>query len=604
MQKLIDALMVTGLPRHVMLMVGDRDGRILYVSPRLCEVLGYSAEELTGQGFRSLKSGLHDDAFYAGMWSAVASGEEWHHEIANRCKDGSTVWLEMTLFALDGAEQRYLGVCSNVTERKRAEQAHRQVEDLLAQTLQGDPVPTFVIDATHRVTHWNRALEALTGVRAADVANSGQAARIFYGEVRPVMADMIVDGSIERLEAFYGTTLRRSPVVTDAYEAEGYFPDIGGGGRWLAFTAAPLRDAAGRIIGAIETLQDVTERKQAEAALKHAYDELEMLVQQRTGELARAKAALEADMQERERSERELLRRNAELTELNTRLGEAQEQLAQSERLASIGQLAAGVAHEINNPIGYVQSNLGTLGSYLDDLFQLMSSYELALAEMPRDNPQLIAAMQLKQEKDFDFLREDVPSLMAESHEGITRVRKIVADLKDFSRVDNSQEWQWANLHQGLESTLNIVNNEIKYKADVVKQFGDLPDIECLPSQLNQVFMNLMVNAAHAIPVNTRGTITLRTGMGEGGDTVWVEVADTGCGIEADHLKRIFDPFFTTKPVGKGTGLGLSLSYGIVQKHGGQIMVSSEPGKGSRFRVSLPVSQTHGEEHDRTEGLQ
>ncbi|MDX9700515.1 MAG: PAS domain S-box protein [Rhodocyclaceae bacterium] len=604
MQKLIDALMVTGLPRHVMLMVGDRDGRILYVSPRLCEVLGYSAEELTGQGFRSLKSGLHDDAFYAGMWSAVARGEEWHHEIANRCKDGSTVWLEMTLFALDGAEQRYLGVCSNVTERKRAEQAHRQVEDLLAQTLQGDPVPTFVIDATHRVTHWNRALEALTGVRAADVANSGQAARIFYGEVRPVMADMIVDGSIERLEAFYGTTLRRSPVVTDAYEAEGYFPDIGGGGRWLAFTAAPLRDAAGRIIGAIETLQDVTERKQAEAALKHAYDELEMLVQQRTGELARAKAALEADMQERERSERELLRRNAELTELNTRLGEAQEQLAQSERLASIGQLAAGVAHEINNPIGYVQSNLGTLGSYLDDLFQLMSSYELALAEMPRDNPQLIAAMQLKQEKDFDFLREDVPSLMAESHEGITRVRKIVADLKDFSRVDNSQEWQWANLHQGLESTLNIVNNEIKYKADVVKQFGDLPDIECLPSQLNQVFMNLMVNAAHAIPVNTRGTITLRTGMGEGGDTVWVEVADTGCGIEADHLKRIFDPFFTTKPVGKGTGLGLSLSYGIVQKHGGQIMVSSEPGKGSRFRVSLPVSQTHGEEHDRTEGLQ
>ncbi len=603
MQKLIDALMVTGLPRHVMLMVGDRDGRILYVSPRLCEVLGYSDEELTGQGFRSLKSGLHDDAFYAGMWSAVASGEEWHHEIANRCKDGSTVWLEMTLFALDGAEQRYLGVCSDVTERKRAEQAHRQVEDLLAQTLQGDPVPTFVIDASHRVTHWNRALEALTGVRAAEVANSGQAARIFYGEVRPVMADMIVDGCIERLEDFYGKTLRRSPVVPDAYEAEGYFPDIGGGGRWLAFTAAPLRDAAGRIIGAIETLQDVTERKQAEAALKHAYDELEMLVQQRTGELARAKAALEADMQERERSERELLRRNAELTELNTRLGEAQEQLAQSERLASIGQLAAGVAHEINNPIGYVQSNLGTLGSYLDDLFQLMSSYELALTEMPRDNPQLIAAMQLKQEKDFDFLREDVPSLMAESHEGITRVRKIVADLKDFSRVDNSQEWQWANLHQGLESTLNIVNNEIKYKADVVKQFGDLPDIECLPSQLNQVFMNLMVNAAHAIPVNTRGTITLRTGMGEGGDTVWVEVADTGCGIEADHLKRIFDPFFTTKPVGKGTGLGLSLSYGIVQKHGGQIMVSSEPGKGSRFRVSLPVSQTHGE-HDRTEGLQ
>ena len=192
----------------------------------------------------------------------------------------------------------------------------------------------------------------------------------------------------------------------------------------------------------------------------------------------------------------------------------------------------------------------------------------------------------LREKVELDFLKEDIPSLMNESKDGITRVRNIVQNLKDFSRVDTSQEWVLADLHHGITSTLNIVNNEIKYKADVVKLFGEIPDIECLPSELNQVFMNLLVNAAHAIHAE-RGTITIRTGT-EGG-MVWVEVEDNGGGIAKENLGRIFDPFFTTKPVGKGTGLGLSLSYGIVKKHLGQIDVSSEIGVGTRFRVTLPV---------------
>ena len=192
----------------------------------------------------------------------------------------------------------------------------------------------------------------------------------------------------------------------------------------------------------------------------------------------------------------------------------------------------------------------------------------------------------IKQEVDIGFLREDIRDLLDESGEGVSRVKKIVQDLKDFSRQDVA-EWQLADLHKGLESTLNIVHNELKYKAEVVREFGELPDVECVPSQLNQVFMNLLVNAAHAI--DQRGTITLRTG--QEGEQVWVEVEDTGKGIAPEHLKRIFEPFFTTKPVGKGTGLGLSLSYGIVQKHGGRIEVDSVAGKGTRFRVWLPVRQ-------------
>jgi signal transduction histidine kinase len=187
-------------------------------------------------------------------------------------------------------------------------------------------------------------------------------------------------------------------------------------------------------------------------------------------------------------------------------------------------------------------------------------------------------------------LRKDIPLLMTESKEGISRVRKIVQDLKDFSHVNDSQEWKLADLHQGLNLTLNVVNNEIKYKAEVVKEYGTLPEIECLPSEINQVFLNLLVNAAHAITDAERGIITLRSGCDD--RWVWIEVADTGSGIAPEHMKKIFDPFFTTKPIGKGTGLGLSLSYGILQKHHGRIEVQSEVGKGTTFRLWLPIRQS------------
>jgi signal transduction histidine kinase len=262
-----------------------------------------------------------------------------------------------------------------------------------------------------------------------------------------------------------------------------------------------------------------------------------------------------------------------------------QEQIVQSEKLASIGQLAAGVAHEINNPIGFVFSNFGSLEDYLARLFRMLAAYrqeEEALA----GTPAALRLARLRDEIELDYLREDIPALMSESKDGIRRVRKIVQDLKDFSHVDTRQEWETVNLHAGLDSTLNIVGNEIKYKADVIRDYGALPDVECLPNELNQVFMNLLVNAAHALG-DGRGTITVRTRQVT--TEAWVEVADSGSGIAPADLKRIFDPFFTTKPVGKGTGLGLSLSYGIIKKHGGRIEVNSELGVGTTFRVCVPL---------------
>ena len=187
---------------------------------------------------------------------------------------------------------------------------------------------------------------------------------------------------------------------------------------------------------------------------------------------------------------------------------------------------------------------------------------------------------------EYDYLKQDVLDLLAESREGVERVRQIVADMKGLAHAGSSR-WQWADLHEGLDSTLNIIWNELKYKCTVVKHYDPtLPQVYCIASQLNQVFMNLLVNAAHAITAE-RGTITISTGVD--GPNVWVEVADTGAGIAQENLKRIFDPFFTTKPVGKGTGLGLSLSYGIVQKHSGRMEVHSELGVGTRFRITLPI---------------
>jgi two-component system, NtrC family, sensor kinase len=282
----------------------------------------------------------------------------------------------------------------------------------------------------------------------------------------------------------------------------------------------------------------------------------------------------------------DLVRMTNEAKEMNKRLEDAQAQLLQSEKLASIGQLAAGVAHEINNPIGYVNSNIGSMERYLADLFTLVDTYGAAEMALPEAERTKLDAK--KAEIDLEFLREDISALLREAREGIVRVRKIVQDLKDFSRAGAEDEWQWASAVAGLESTLSIVQNEIKYKAQIVRELTPLPDIECIPSQLNQVFLNLLVNAAHAI--ETKGTVTVRSGRDDG--EVWLEIEDTGKGIAPEHMGRIFDPFFTTKPVGKGTGLGLSISYGIVKKHNGRIDVQSEVGKGTRFRVTLPIQRS------------
>jgi signal transduction histidine kinase len=231
-------------------------------------------------------------------------------------------------------------------------------------------------------------------------------------------------------------------------------------------------------------------------------------------------------------------------------------------------------------------SNMNSIAAYVRDLLRVVECYERCAEAglwTPAQQALLDAA---RRSADLDYIRADAANVLAESNDGLQRVKKIVQDLRDYSRAGDT-EWALADLHAGLDSTLNIVANEIKYKATVVKSYGALPPIECVPHELNQVFLNMLVNAAQAI--EGRGTITLRSGSDA--NEAWITVADTGSGIAPEHLGRIFDPFFTTKPVGQGTGLGLSLSYNIVRKHGGRIEVDSERGVGTTFRIVLPLRQ-------------
>ncbi len=289
------------------------------------------------------------------------------------------------------------------------------------------------------------------------------------------------------------------------------------------------------------------------------------------------------------RREREQLAQSlAHQRELNRKLEDAQNQLLQSEKMASLGQLAAGVAHELNNPIGFVRSNVTTLEGYLTGIFEILRAYDdKAAAALPAPDAAELAA--LKKQKDFDFVHEDIFQLLSESKDGLTRVQDIVQNLKDFSRVGGAG-WGWADLHACIDSTLNIIWNEIKYKCTVVKNYDPaLPQVYCIASQLNQVFMNLLVNAAHAIP--EKGEIVITTEHDATG-TVRIHVSDNGVRIPEENFAHLFEPFSTTQPIGKGTGLGLSIAYGIIGKHHGTIDVASTVGKGTTFTVTLPVENT------------
>lgn len=294
--------------------------------------------------------------------------------------------------------------------------------------------------------------------------------------------------------------------------------------------------------------------------------------------------------------ERSLELSSKELSEVIERLQETQMELIQREKMAGIGQLAAGIAHEINNPLGYIISNLSTLNKYVDKYLKLITIYK-DIIRLPRDMKleeytEIIDKMYtFEKQSKIDYINSDVKELIEETTEGLNRIVKIVKGLRDFSRVDFKEDFTDYNLNQGIESTLLIANNSIKYNAEVKLEFSTLPDIQVLGGEINQVILNLLINAAHAVRDSGKKGF-IRVATYKNGDNVVLEIEDSGTGILPENLIKIFDPFFTTKKIGEGTGLGLSIAYDIiVNKHKGEIEVKSEFGKGTTFIINIPINQ-------------
>jgi len=533
----------------IMLIVEPKELQILLANRSASQKLGYAAEALCKMTITDIESSLQD-IFY---WEDVRNGQLQdieRQEGLYQCADSSLLSVIKSVRVVAHQEDSLLVILArDVSQERRVEEALERTLSQLRATLEATGNGVLVIDWQGQIVSMNRQFSTMWQLPEAMLLNRDDA-----GIIASLTAQVLAP---EKLRM-------RLQTIVDHQETEDILEL--GDGRIFECKSHP-QYLGTSIVGRVFGFSDVTTRMQAELALRESRDRLEAGVRERTAELQAANASLQAEKLHQQ--------------ELIKKLEEAQNQLLQSEKMASMGQLAAGVAHEINNPIGFVNSNLGSLKRYVENLLRLLDTYEKL--EPAIDENQRRELLLLKKEIDTSYLRQDINDLLAESLDGMQRVKRIVQDLKDFSHVDRGER-ELADLEKGLESTLNVVWNELKYKTKLIKEYAHPPAIECLPSQLNQVFMNLLINAAHSI--EKTGEITLRTNFDD--EHVWVEVEDTGSGIPAENLGRIFEPFFTTKPVGKGTGLGLSLSYGIVKKHHGKIEVTSEVGKGTKFKVILP----------------
>ncbi len=340
-------------------------------------------------------------------------------------------------------------------------------------------------------------------------------------------------------------------------------PQLQADGRqaWLETNKIPLRDAQGKVIGIMGSFQDVTAKYEAELALKRLNEELEQRVEARTAELQRTLEQLQ----------------------------QVQMQMVQAEKMSSLGQLVAGIAHEINNPINFIQGNLQHVQTYAKTLMQAARS-----AKHPADH--LLQPPEAT--IDLDFVQSDLPKILHSMQTGTDRVKEIVLSLRNFSRLDESA-FKTAKLHEGLNSTLLILSHRCVVNHDrraisIIKDYGELPPIECYPGNLNQVFLNLITNAIDSLDTSShpmpRITIQTRT-IDE--QQVSIRISNNGDPIPADIQSRLFDPFFTTKPIGKGTGMGLSITYQIItSQHHGQIDYHDDPTLGTTFTIALPIRQT------------
>ncbi|MDC0832149.1 diguanylate cyclase/phosphodiesterase (GGDEF & EAL domains) with PAS/PAC sensor(s) [Geitlerinema sp. FC II] len=443
----------------------------------------------------------------------------------------------------------------------------------------------YMLDKQGRVISWNAGAERINGWRAEEII--GESLEIFFPESSRDRHDP------NKILAWAATAGR--------FEFENWRLRKDGSQFWAHVAVSALRDEDGQLLGYATITRDITTKKEQEEALQQAYDNLEQRIEDRMAELSEANARLREEIyirrgtEEALRQSRERLQQQAsELAKTLRELQTTQAQLIQTEKMSGLGQLVAGVAHEINNPVGFIHGNLEHLRLYANDLVRLLGLYQ---QHYPNPNLEILQAID---EIDLDFIVSDMPKLLASMNSGTQRIQKIVQSLRQFSRLDEAQ-YKEVDLHDGLESALLLLQHRLKASGNaktvcLEKDYSLLPLVECYAGQLNQVFANTLENAIDAMRERERRlndpdyVPKLRVQTRHLGDRVAVEISDNGIGMTEKVRSRAFDPFFTTKPVGQGTGLGLSTTYQtVVEKHGGTLSFESHYGRGTTLTLELPV---------------
>lgn len=441
-------------------------------------------------------------------------------------------------------------IYQDITERKQAEEELFRSQQMLQLVFDNIPQRVFWKDRNSVYQGCNRPLLEDAGLTSMEEIIGKNDFQLSWKKT----------ASLYRAD---DEEVMKSNLTKVGYEEPQDKPD--GSQMWLRTSKTPLHDRAGHVIGILGTYEDITEQKRAEEALKKNSEELIK------------------KNQEIEESRKNIQLTLEKLAAAYEELKTSQAKILQQEKMASIGQLAAGVAHEINNPMAFIASNLRTLDKYIRRLKDFIRAQSEVIKSLQA--AEVIEKLEEKRkELKLDYTIDDIDLLVKESSDGSERVQKIVRELNRFSRVDDA-EYKDTNINECLENSINIVGNELKQKATLHKDYGNLPSTKCYPLKLNQVFINLLINAIQAI--EEKGKIKIKTWEKDG--SIWITVSDTGCGIPRKNQSKVFEPFFTTKDVGKGTGLGLSISYEIIQRHKGEISFESKEGKGTTFIISIPI---------------
>ena len=569
------------------------DGYLKQVNPMCEKTLAFSLGELLAQPLLDFIHPEDRELTIAQLQKLAASEETVSFENRCRCEDGSYKWLSWNAAPCQDDKLIY-AVARDMTERKQAEAALFQSEErfrLLVDRVKDYAI--YMLDPGGRVVSWNQGAERINGYRAEEII--GKHVSCFHPQ--------------EEVESNRPEQVLQIAASVGWYEYESLRLRKDGSQFWANVDVTALTDEFG-LRGFATVTRDITERKQAQQALEQAYRELEQRVEDRTKELKAANEMLISEISDRQRTEVALrqskARLKAQTQQLETTLHElhrTQAQLIQNEKMSSLGQLVAGVAHEINNPVSFIYGNLDHASHYIHDLLHLISLYRRHYTHPPMEIQNAAEAM------DLDFVMEDMPKLLSSMKLGSDRIRQIVLSLRNFARHDEA-EMKRVDIHEGLDSTIKLLQNRLKGTGEypgiqLIQAYSDLPDVECYAGLLNQVFINLLGNAIEALENHLEPRIiTISTELGIGdwkvgtGDSLSlnpcaiIRIADNGSGMTPEVCRRIFDPFFTTKPLGKNKGLGLSISYQIVvEKHGGQLRCISAPGEGTEFIIEIPIHQ-------------